>query len=167
MVDLTQIDDADLSVERRLRALLKALKYARRPDLRECLDVVQAEWSALGTKDLLVILKYLNKGAAVAIDLETMREKLLRLVPDRAEQIMGWWTQPVYEKGMAEGEARGVAIGEARGEAKLLTRLLEKRFGVVPPQLRERIFLANVGQIEAWGERALDAPDLQSIFETN
>jgi hypothetical protein len=72
---------------------------------------------------------------------------------------MGWWTQPVYEKGIAEGEARGAA--------KFLTRLLEKRFGVVPSQLRERIFLADVGQIEAWGERAFDAPDLHSIFETN
>jgi len=36
MVDLTQVDDDDLSVELRLKAHLKALKYARRPDL-QCL----------------------------------------------------------------------------------------------------------------------------------
>jgi hypothetical protein len=45
-----------------------------------------------------------------------MHEALLRLVPDRTEQIMGWLTQPNYDKGKAEGEAKG--------EGKILTRLL-------------------------------------------
>lgn len=76
---------------------------------------------------------------------------------------MGWLTQPYYEKGKAEG----VTEGEARGEAKVLTLLLEKRFGVVPPLLRERIFAAGVGQIEAWVKRAFDAPDLNAIFDIN
>ena len=84
---------------------------------------------------------------------------------------MGMWTQPFYDSGMAEGEVRGEARGEARGEvkgeAKMLTRFLEKRFGMVPPLLRERIFTANVEQIEAWGDRVVDAPDLHSIFDTN
>ncbi len=88
---------------------------------------------------------------------------------------MGWLTQPYYEKGLAEGEARGEAKGEAkgeargeaRGEAKVLIRLLEKRFGGVPTPLSQRIFAADVGAIEAWVERAFDAPDLQSIFGPN
>ena len=104
--------------------------------------------------DTLVILKYLNE-AAVGIDHKIMRETLLQHAPDRAERIMGCLTQPFYEKGKSEGEA------------KILTRLLEKRFGVVPPLLRERIFAANVGQIEAWVERVLDAPDLHAVFESN
>jgi predicted transposase/invertase (TIGR01784 family) len=155
MVDFTQIEDDDLSVELRLRALLKALKYTRRPDLRECLDRVLAEWSALGDDDLSAVLTYIDKGAAKAIDHSTMRGALLRAVPDRAERMMGCLTQPFYEKGVAEGEA------------SVLTRFLEKRFGVVPPLLRERIFAANLGQIDAWVERAFDAPDLHSIFDTN
>jgi predicted transposase/invertase (TIGR01784 family) len=154
MVDLTRIDDETLSAELRLRALLKALKYSRRPDLRECLSLLMAEVSALGERDTLVILKYLNE-AAVGIDHKIMRETLLQHAPDRAERIMGCLTQPFYEKGKSEGEA------------KVLTRLLEKRFGVVPQLLRERIFAANVGQIEAWVERVLDAPDLHAVFESN
>ena len=57
--------------------------------------------------------------------------------------------------------------GKTEGEAKVLTRLLERRFGAVPSLLRERIFAANVGQIEAWVERAFDAPDLHTVFDTN
>jgi hypothetical protein len=76
---------------------------------------------------------------------------------------MGLWTQPYYEKGLAEGEARG----EAKGMGKVLTRFLEKRFGAVPPLLRERISAANVEQIEAWLDRTVDAPDMDSVFESN
>lgn len=71
---------------------------------------------------------------------------------------MGWLTQPYYEKGLAEGRARDAA--------EALARVLEKRFGVVPPLLRERIFAANFVQIEAWVERVVDAPDLQAVFES-
>jgi hypothetical protein len=80
---------------------------------------------------------------------------LLRLVPERTERIMGWLTQPYYDKGNAEGEA------------KILTRLLERRFGSLPDPLRHRIFAADAGSIETWVERAFDAPDLQSIFDSN
>lgn len=72
---------------------------------------------------------------------------------------MGWLTQPYYDKGKAEGEATG--------EAKILTRLLERRFGTLPDPLRQRIFAADVGSIETWVDRAFDAPDLQSIFDAN
>ena len=72
---------------------------------------------------------------------------------------MGWLTQPYYEQGKAEGEVLG--------EAKILTRLLEKRFGGIPASVRQRIFEADVRSIEVWVERAFDAPDLQSIFASN
>ena len=72
---------------------------------------------------------------------------------------MGWFSQPYYDKGKAEGEARG--------EAKILTRLLERRFGAVPADLCQRIFAADVAAIETWVERAFEAPDLQSVFDSN
>jgi hypothetical protein len=46
-------------------------------------------------------------------------------------------------------------------------RLIEKRFGVVPPQLRQRILAADVETVEQWVERVLDAPNLQSVFEAS
>ena len=103
---------------------------------------------------LNVILTYLEKGPKV-LNNKLIHEALLRLVPDRAEQIMGWLTQPYYD------------MGKAEGEAKILARLLERRFGTLPDSLRQRIFAADAGSIEAWVERAFDAPDLRSIFDSN
>jgi hypothetical protein len=105
-----------------------------------------------------------DKGT-VTVDHEAVRETLLCHVPDRAERMMGWLTQPYYEKGKAEGRVEGKAEGKAEGGASVLTRLLEKRFGVVPRPLRERIFAADVQQIDAWVERACDSPDLEGVFE--
>jgi len=162
LVDLPLIGDSALSTDVRLRTFLKALKYSRRPDLPDCIDVVMADAPALEDKHLSVVLTYPDKGP-IALDYQVVGKTLQRLVPDRKERMMGWLTQPFYDKGLMEGEAKG----EARGEAKVLTRLLEKRFGTLPVRFRERIFAADLATIDAWVERAFDAPDLLSIFESN
>lgn len=108
----------------------------------------------MNERDLFVVLTYMDKSST-SLDSKVMHESLQRLVPERKEQIMGWLTQPYYDKGKAEGEA------------KILTRLLEKRFGTLPASLHERIFAADVETIEAWAERVFDATDLTSIFEPN
>ena len=157
LIDLARIEDRELSSDASLRAFLKALKYSRRPDLPDRIDIVLADAPVLDERALFVILTYLDKGPINVTN--KVRESLLRLAPEREKRIMGWMTQPYYDKGLAEGEAKG--------EAKIFVRLLEKRFGPIPTPLRERIFGSNVGSIEAWVERAFDAPDLQSIFDPN
>ena len=88
LVDLARVEDPALSTEVRLRAFLKALKYSRRSDLLDCIDILLAEAPALDEKDLFVILTYLDKGPT-ALNNKVMHEALLRLVPDRTEQVMG------------------------------------------------------------------------------
>jgi hypothetical protein len=153
---LARMDDEALSGEARLRAFLKALKYGRRRDLPDRLDIVLAEAPMLSETDLLAIVTYFDKGP-ISVHHKLMHEVLQRLVPERKEQIMGWFSQPYYEQGLAEGRAEG--------EAKILLRLLQRRFGTVPDSLRRRIVAADVGSIEAWAERAIDAPDLESVFD--
>ena len=162
LVDLTRLDDRHLSADARLRAFLKTLKYGRRHDLPDCMDIVLAEAPVLGERDLFVILTYLDKGP-IPVNSKLMHETLARLVPDRKEHIVGWFSQPYYDKGKADGHVQGFA----EGEAKVLTRLLEKRFGVIPDLVRERIFAADAGSIDVWVERAFDAPNLESVFDTN
>lgn len=60
LVDLAPMDDGSLSDHVRLRAFLKALKYAQRKDLPARLYAVLAEAPALDNRDLSVILTYLN-----------------------------------------------------------------------------------------------------------
>jgi predicted transposase YdaD len=72
------------------------------------------------------------------------------------------------EKGRAEGlekgMAKGLEKGRAQGEALLLQRQLVRRFGPLPPELTQQIACASVEQIEAWGERVLEAASLAEVF---
>jgi predicted transposase/invertase (TIGR01784 family) len=163
LVDLAATQDEALSATARLRAFLKALKYGRRADLPEHLDIILAEAATLERRDLLLILTYLDKGP-VAVSLETIRQALHRRMPDREEQIMGWLTQPYFEQGVEKGIQQGRAEGHAEGQAKSLARLLERRFGHLPTHLRQRVFAADVQSLDTWFDRAIDAADLQSVF---
>jgi hypothetical protein len=93
----------------------------------------------------------------------TVEAALRSFNSNRYEEIMGNFTQEFEAIGEAKGEAKGVAIGEAR----TLVRLREKRFGTLPPEVREQISTADVTSLEAWFDRALDSNDLQSIFGSN
>jgi hypothetical protein len=149
-----------------LEWVFAALSDPQRP-ARSCanmqrIDILLAEAPVLEEDDLVLILDYLDRGP-VGVGDTLMREALQRLVPEETERIMQKWTQTYFDQGKAEGRTEG----RIEGGAKMLVRVIEKRFGVVPPQLRQRIFSADAATLETWVERLLDAPDLQSVFESN
>jgi hypothetical protein len=73
--------------------------------------------------------------------------------------------QPSYDLGLQEGIAQGLAAGQREGEILFLIRLLERRFGALPQELRERIHRAEQDQLLAWGERLLEAQELTQLFD--
>ena len=161
LVDLAHIDDRELSADPRLSARLKTMKYVQHPELPQHLVTI-LEPELDDDVDIKPILRYINNGP-VPVSIEAIETALRqRLGRSRQEQIMGHFTQE-FE---ARGHAKGFAKGRAEGEAKALIRLLEKRFGEVTSDLRERIFASDIASIEAWFDRALEARDLESIFQS-
>ncbi|MBF0603869.1 MAG: DUF4351 domain-containing protein [Nitrospirae bacterium] len=57
-------------------------------------------------------------------------------------------------------EERGVRIGEA----KMLTRQLQRRFGVVPDWASEKVAKAELPSLEDWSLRIFDAQSLDDVF---
>ena len=62
-----------------------------------------------------------------------------------------------------EGEQKGRQEGEKEGEAKVLLRLLERRFGAVPDPVRDRIASADVADLDHWIMRVLDAGSIDDV----
>jgi flagellar biosynthesis/type III secretory pathway protein FliH len=114
---------------------------------------------------------YFDRGP-IPLSSEAFDKALQQVDPERKEEIMGWITQPYVEKamaqgiaqGMAQGLAEGKAQGRAEGEANSLLRLLEKRFGAIPIHTKQRIFAADLASIQEWSDRAIDAPDVDSVL---
>jgi predicted transposase/invertase (TIGR01784 family) len=154
MVDLAASDEGSLSADVRLDAYLKAMKYARRADLPRQLRAILVP--DLCEMDIVTILQYINVGP-VAVHPEAVQAALHPLSPKRREAIMGHFSEQFVEQGRTEGRAEG--------EARALVRLLEKRFGPMPADLRQRVFASGVTTIETWLDRALEAPELRRVFE--
>jgi hypothetical protein len=82
------------------------------------------------------------------------------------EEIIEHSREDVRDSAMSAAdrlEARGRAEGEAR-ERALLLRMLEHRFGALPPVLQARVLAAEVVQVEAWVLRLLDAATVDDVF---
>jgi hypothetical protein len=61
------------------------------------------------------------------------------------------------QEGRQEGKQEGRQEGRQEGEAALLLRLMERRFGPLNPNLRERVRTADADTLLVWGERLLTA----------
>jgi len=67
-------------------------------------------------------------------------------------------------EGRVEGRNEGRNEGLIEGQAKLLLRLLSRRFGTIPDTLTERIRTATAEQLETWSLNILDAETLDEVF---
>ncbi|MEO5347450.1 MAG: DUF4351 domain-containing protein [Magnetococcus sp. YQC-9] len=61
-------------------------------------------------------------------------------------------------------ERIGMRKGEQIGEAKMLRRLLQRRFGELPTWASEKLAKAESPSLEEWGLRILDAQSLDAVF---
>lgn len=63
-------------------------------------------------------------------------------------------------KFVAEGRKEGIE----EGEKKLLVKQLDRKFGELSAEVRERIEGASSEQVDLWGERVLTAQSIDQVF---
>jgi flagellar biosynthesis/type III secretory pathway protein FliH len=68
-------------------------------------------------------------------------------------------------EGIAVGKAEGKAVGKAEGKAKLLERLLTKKFGALSEPSRSRLLSATDAELNAWSEALLVATTLEEVLQ--
>jgi flagellar biosynthesis/type III secretory pathway protein FliH len=68
-------------------------------------------------------------------------------------------------KGRQQGWQEGLEQGLLQGESKLLRKLLEHRFGVLPSWATDKLKCATEQDLEGWGEAVLTAPNLGAVFD--
>ena len=84
------------------------------------------------------------------------------------EERIKEWEKELIEKGLQEGIKQGIEKGRKQGieegEAEVLLWQLERKFGEVPPEYRQRLENANSDQLLMWAERILTAESLADVF---
>jgi Domain of unknown function (DUF4351) len=153
----TRATNKDMDARYRVKCKLIRLLHARK-------------WHSKLIRELFTVIDWMM---ALPPELET---KLNYFVSElEEEQKMEYVTSiekvrlaQKLQEGMSIGEQKGKQEGEQKGTHEtafaMLSRLLNRRFGNLPPDTQERIKTAPREQIEAWFDRAIDAKSLDEVF---
>ncbi|MBF0605233.1 MAG: Rpn family recombination-promoting nuclease/putative transposase [Nitrospirae bacterium] len=172
VVDLGPIPDRELSSHARLRAGLMALKYGTRDPESQMAVLDQIADALVEAPQLLLpVLLYLLTTFHY-LNEERVRQVVRRIKPEEEYEMMSQFVQEVVSKAKPEwaqivrqeGIQIGEQKGEQKGEAKMLTRQLQRRFGIVPEWANEKITKADLSSLEEWSLRFVDAQSLEDVF---
>jgi hypothetical protein len=158
LVDIRELDGARLCESDSIGDNIISL-LARWPDRTEAIRRILRRIAALEPARRgralaqLVILAGLRK-LATEVEGEARRMPILDDILDH--EVLG----REYKRGLREG----LREGEQKGEWHLLRRILEKRFGPLPPWAEERLRACSVEQLDRIGEGFLDATNLDELF---
>ena len=156
LTDLGEVDDQNLSTNKRLAALLRPMKYIFTTEIMLHLKGKDDELLKLEQMDIVAWMTYILK-VRTDIEREDIKSVMEHLPALAKEEIMAGLAQEFrdewYDKGITDGEG------------KLLIRLLERRFGSISDEVRDRVIKADAAKVELWGDRILDASSLDDVFK--
>ena len=78
------------------------------------------------------------------------------------------WKKEGLEKGMEKGMEKGLEKGLEKGRArmaKLILRMLEKKFGPLNEPDKKRVLSAKETILQKWGEILISASTIEEIFK--
>ncbi|GAB4365266.1 MAG: hypothetical protein Kow0060_22620 [Methylohalobius crimeensis] len=61
---------------------------------------------------------------------------------------------------------QGIQQSMQQGEARILIRLLQRKFGDLPEDIRQRIEAADVDTLLVWSDRVLTARNLEEVVRS-
>jgi len=82
----------------------------------------------------------------------------LRLMAERREQAL-IDAEDMLDQARYEGEQKGL-----QRQRQVLLRMLERKFGSVPPHCQARLLHANADQLQDWSLNMLDAQRIEDVF---
>ena len=68
------------------------------------------------------------------------------------------------QRGMQHGMQQGMRQGMRQGESTMLFRLLERKFGQVNEEAKQKIEAADSDTLLEWGEKILSASTIDDVF---
>lgn len=104
-----------------------------------------------------------NERAIIEMITTIMVYKFTTLTREEIETMIGMSLKQTkfYQDVFAEGEQ----AGEARGEVKVLLKQLQRRFGVLPPVLLDRISNLSVERLDDLAEALLDWQQVEALTD--
>jgi hypothetical protein len=147
-------------------AVLSAMAHGRDADVRTAVRIAHAACAGVATLDEARSALYVD---LILHSLGVAAREALQAMDIKNYQYQSAFARKYHSRGIAEGKKEGreegIAHGVREGRAGLVTRLLEKRFGALTPQARQRVESATIADLDSIGERLLTANTLDDAVE--
>ena len=126
--------------------------------LRELIDLIeQIEDRHTAVEILESLLRYYVQGTQRIAE-EDVRQLLQTTAT--GDPVM----QTFIDRYIEQGREQGREQGQQQGEARVLMRLIERKFGQPPERVRQRILEADSETLLNWSERILTADTLDAVL---
>ena len=163
LLDEGRLNEEDFPVGRNVVAAVFRLERSGSPE--ELLGAVRllVSWLREPEQETLRhgIIEWLHRrGESLDPSLDWQSIHSLEEADTMLEDRIKEWKAQYRREGLQEGRQEGSTI-EAR---LILSRLLARRFGALPTEVRERLDQAPLEQLEDWIDRFYDAGSLEQVF---
>lgn len=124
-----------------------------------------AIWYRAVAGDSSIVAPLLDEFVNPRGDAVTLAEKFERWERRKLERAR----VQAKREGLREGQQKGVKLGLREGKREgvchTMVTLMQKRFGSIPKDVRQKLDDASDAQMSRWALRLLDAPTLEDVFK--
>jgi Domain of unknown function (DUF4351) len=159
LIDAHELDGNELLESSEIGDNLIAA-LARLRDHRDAIHRMVAKVAGLphGAREEAMVVLYRLAGLRRLVPFVKQEIETMPLDIDlREKEVLG----PPYIRGLEEGEAKG----RKEGELSVLRRLIEKRFGAVPPSADAILVAKSLGELEELSVLVLDAASIDELLK--
>jgi len=174
IIDERRFGEADLAQRDGLLPLVFRVEAAVDPEQLVVVKAAARAWFAanpvpetlrlLFTELFRAAMAPLAPGVKVPDDLWENENVLAEDVEAWKQKVTQQARQEGRQEGWQEGRQEGWQEGRQEAEAAVLLRLLERRFGVLPGWVKERVTAAERGALAEWTLRVLEAGSVDDVF---
>lgn len=168
--DLSARSDTQIKGEVLTRLTQLALRWIFNAEplvpLRELIDLIeQIEDRHTAVEILESLLRYYVQGTQKVAEEDVRRLLQTTATGDPVMQtFIDRYIEQGREQGRQQGREQGREQGQQEGEARVLMRLIERKFGQPPERIRQRILEADSETLLNWSERILTADTLDAVL---
>lgn len=158
LIDENRCSDAQLAARENLVACM--IRFQRAPSIEVMCEVV--DWLDRGIRGDAELRRTVALWLGAVVSRRTGNTLTLPKIDDLKELNMTLAQR--FDEWKEQYTKEGVQRGIQQGEARLLEKMLARRFGPLPPDVVSRIAAAPEEQIDAWADRLSNAGSLDDIF---
>jgi hypothetical protein len=176
LIDENHYAGQEIPAAKNLAAALFRLENSQAPEELQTMVKTLAQWlyapeqASLRRAFTVWLKKVLLPARLPGVELPELTD-LNEVNTMLAERVMEWtrqWKaqgmQEGIEKGIEKGREEGLVEGRKSGEAALLRKMLELKYGPLPPWALDKIAQADAALIEQWATNLLSAQTLEAVL---